>query len=156
MKRQRPEEGPAFHGNYRGYYNYRTTTTEGAARDPRLDLLREDLFRGRKCLDIGCNSGVFTRLLAEHFGCRYMLGVDIDAKLVAEARRGGITEAPGSKAAKRPAGGELAALLSDSNAFFRREDFVQDEHPDKDYDTITCFSVSKWIHLHMRSKAYLR
>ncbi|KAG7380789.1 hypothetical protein PHYPSEUDO_006790 [Phytophthora pseudosyringae] len=33
------------------------------------------------------------------------------------------------------------------NVVFKREDVVSDAHAGKDYDFITCFSVTKWIHL---------
>ncbi|GLD95492.1 hypothetical protein PINS_up004169 [Pythium insidiosum] len=33
------------------------------------------------------------------------------------------------------------------NVVFKREDIVKDAHAGKDYDFITCFSVTKWIHL---------
>ncbi|KAG7394549.1 hypothetical protein PHYBOEH_005041 [Phytophthora boehmeriae] len=33
------------------------------------------------------------------------------------------------------------------NVIFKREDVVTDAHAGKDYDFITCFSVTKWIHL---------
>uniref|UniRef100_K3X3X7 RNA methyltransferase n=1 Tax=Globisporangium ultimum (strain ATCC 200006 / CBS 805.95 / DAOM BR144) TaxID=431595 RepID=K3X3X7_GLOUD len=33
------------------------------------------------------------------------------------------------------------------NVVFKREDVVSDTHAGKDYDFITCFSVTKWIHL---------
>ncbi|CAH0481690.1 unnamed protein product [Peronospora belbahrii] len=33
------------------------------------------------------------------------------------------------------------------NVVFKREDIVSDVHAGKDYDFITCFSVTKWIHL---------
>ncbi|KAF1336467.1 RNA methyltransferase, partial [Globisporangium splendens] len=33
------------------------------------------------------------------------------------------------------------------NVVFKREDIVTDMHAGKDYDFITCFSVTKWIHL---------
>ncbi|GAB9474479.1 RNA methyltransferase [Globisporangium polare] len=34
-----------------------------------------------------------------------------------------------------------------ANVVFKREDIVTDTHAGKDYDFITCFSVTKWIHL---------
>ncbi|KAH7470853.1 hypothetical protein PRIC1_003323 [Phytophthora ramorum] len=33
------------------------------------------------------------------------------------------------------------------NVIFKREDIVSDAHAGKNYDFITCFSVTKWIHL---------
>lgn len=44
------------YGNYTRYYGYRT---EGAA-DPRLNIIKKEWFQGKRCLDIGCNTGQFT------------------------------------------------------------------------------------------------
>ncbi|KAK7844739.1 putative rna methyltransferase [Quercus suber] len=32
--------------------------------DPRLNVFRKELFEGKECLDIGCNSGIITILIA--------------------------------------------------------------------------------------------
>ena len=44
-----------IHGNYYGYYLKRPFTA-----DPRLALLADDLFTGRRVLDVGCNEGWVT------------------------------------------------------------------------------------------------
>lgn len=43
------------HGNYYGYYLKRPFTM-----DPRLALLSQDLFTGKRVLDVGCNEGWVT------------------------------------------------------------------------------------------------
>ena len=98
-----------------------------------------------------------------------MLGLDIDAALVEMARR--TSWARTAAAADGEADGEVeggsegctdgefissdgrhgaewVSRFSDPHVFFRREDFVQDAHDDGGYDAISCFSVSKWMHLH--------
>ena len=55
-----------------------------------------------------------------------MLGIDIDPRLVEAA---------------------WASPLPPGRCAFRREDFVLDPHPDHNYDTVTAFSVVKWVHL---------
>jgi SAM-dependent methyltransferase len=42
-----------------------------------------------RCLDIGCNDGTFTRQIASRFAPAYMLGIDIDARLIDAAWRQG-------------------------------------------------------------------
>ena len=72
------------HGNYDAYYGYRYQSDGGD--DPRLAAFDPSWFRGRDCLDIGCNAGRLTIAIARKFGVASMVGVDIDAKLVARAK----------------------------------------------------------------------
>ena len=203
MKRRR-EAAP--HGNYKHYYGYREDgpsvssdprfavlrweeepatprapryrlATATASTTPNaLNLRREEWFHEKKCLDIGCNDGSLTTEVARRFGCRYMLGLDIDAALVAAARRvsraraeaalqepsigsrgvgerGGEGDDGWGEPSRRPAsadddrGAAWVSRFRDSRLFFRREDFAQDAHNDGGYDVISCFSVSKWMHL---------
>ena len=46
-------------------------------------------FARRRCLDVGCNEGLVTLALAQKYHPRSMMGVDIDAALVAKACRWG-------------------------------------------------------------------
>lgn len=55
--------------------------------DPRLQLLTEDMFRGKRCLDIGCNAGYLTLTLANKYEPEHILGIDIDPSLISKARR---------------------------------------------------------------------
>eukprot|EP00743_Colponemidia_sp_Colp-15_P014178 GILK01016709.1.p1 GENE.GILK01016709.1~~GILK01016709.1.p1 ORF type:complete len:451 (+),score=36.95 GILK01016709.1:39-1391(+) len=71
-------------GNYDAYYGYRTTDRWN---DPRLSLFKRRWFEGKRCLDVGCNAGFLTISIAKRFHCSYILGIDIDSKLVAEAQR---------------------------------------------------------------------
>jgi hypothetical protein len=66
-------------------------------RDMRLDVLKREWFEGRcfllriynadedlgmRCIDVGCNNGFFSSRIAKSYRCAYMLGIDIDPKLI--------------------------------------------------------------------------
>jgi SAM-dependent methyltransferase len=74
-------------GNYRNYYSKRRNdgSTES---DVRLDLLEKhsDLFKNKRVLDIGCNSGFITINLAKRLQTESILGLDIDGYLIDRAR----------------------------------------------------------------------
>lgn len=72
------------YGNYSGYYGYRL---DGAGNDPRIDLLQAEWFRGKKILDIGCNTGVLSIRIARRFSVESIHGVDIDKSLITRATR---------------------------------------------------------------------
>jgi len=69
-------------GNYDSYYNYRY---EKRWQDPRLKLLKKDLFLNKNCLDIGCNEGSLTIMIAIRFFPKKIVGLDIDYRLVNKA-----------------------------------------------------------------------
>eukprot|EP00468_Gymnochlora_sp_CCMP2014_P001547 CAMPEP_0167742568 /NCGR_PEP_ID=MMETSP0110_2-20121227/1508_1 /TAXON_ID=629695 /ORGANISM="Gymnochlora sp., Strain CCMP2014" /LENGTH=275 /DNA_ID=CAMNT_0007626793 /DNA_START=273 /DNA_END=1101 /DNA_ORIENTATION=- len=71
-------------GNYDKYYNYRNSREKWE--DARLSVLKRSWFKNKKCLDIGCNAGIFTIQIASLFRCAHILGVDIDQNLVMRAR----------------------------------------------------------------------
>lgn len=127
MKRPR---GQFERGNYQGYYRYRKRGhgADGASEDDRFKLLQESWFRGKDCLDVGCNVGHLTRAIAAKFGAGRMLGIDVDASLVSRAA-------------------ELQGGAGDGVSFLC-EDALDCELPDGSFDTVSCFSVSKWVHLH--------
>ena len=52
-----------------------------------LQVFKRAWFQGRRCLDIGCNSGAITLSIAAQLAPRSMLGVDIDASLIRKACR---------------------------------------------------------------------
>ncbi|KAL0000023.1 hypothetical protein SO802_019625 [Lithocarpus litseifolius] len=64
-------------GNYKNYYGYRIG--QDLQEDPRLNVFKKELFEDKECLDIGCNSGIITILIAKKFRCRSILGIDIDS-----------------------------------------------------------------------------
>jgi len=116
------------HGNYNHYYLGRHAS--GDDQDPRLQLLQKDWFNGRKCLDIGCNDGSFTTQIANTFKVPYYLGIDIDPRLIDRAWQ-----------SADPQDNSVCCC-------WRREDFSTEDHVDlTGYDTVTAFSVVKWVHL---------
>jgi 7SK snRNA methylphosphate capping enzyme len=82
---QRKKSNATFeHGNYWDYYGYRNKGYHGL--DPRLEVLDPSWFSGAKCLDVGCNAGIFTLDLAVLFDIESVLGIDIDNKLINKAK----------------------------------------------------------------------
>ncbi|XP_071445757.1 7SK snRNA methylphosphate capping enzyme-like [Hetaerina americana] len=71
------------YGNYNRYYGYRNPSHTD---DNRLQYLRRDLFDGKDVLDIGCNVGHITLVIARDLGARSVIGMDIDKKLIEAAR----------------------------------------------------------------------
>ncbi|OCH92197.1 Bin3-domain-containing protein [Obba rivulosa] len=69
-----------IHGNYRGYY-----TKRPFVHDPRLTLLPTSIFKDARVLDVGCNEGWVTCEIAQSWGARRVIGVDIDDTLVRAA-----------------------------------------------------------------------
>ena len=129
--------------------------------DPRLALLRPEWFAGKTCLDIGCNSGYLTMSIANGFKCASMLGVDCDPALIAQARRikrsirwpgagnrGAAEEVVGRE--QRRDGGESNTCTDRPRIYFQQRDVmaVGAWGAEEKYDTITCMSVTKWLHLH--------
>ncbi|KAL2555210.1 putative RNA methyltransferase [Forsythia ovata] len=80
-KRNRKEV--AIFGNYRNYYGYRVG--QDLEEDPRIKALKREWFEGKKCLDIGCNSGLITIAIAKKFCCQSILGVDVDGDRIEDA-----------------------------------------------------------------------
>ncbi|CAN7115190.1 probable RNA methyltransferase At5g51130 [Brassica rapa] len=159
-KKKKSQEFCPF-GNYKNYYGYRISNDMDE--DPRLKVLKKEWFQGKDCLDIGCNSGVMTIHIAKKFGCRSILGVDIDSSLIEVARwrlRNFIrTQNQGEKKTAGADGSKEQSLsLSDGSSAetkdlfqvvsFQKENFVQTRNLDENrYDTILCLSVTKWVHL---------
>ena len=73
-----------IHGNYCAYYGYRNA---GGEDDDRMKCFEKDFFSGRDVLDIGCNVGHLTLRIARDFQPRRILGLDIDAHLIAAAKK---------------------------------------------------------------------
>lgn len=72
------------YGNYNRYYGYRNPDVE---QDVRLNSLRPEWFAGKDILDIGCNVGHITLAIACDFRPRKIVGMDIDGRLIAAARK---------------------------------------------------------------------
>jgi len=56
-------------------------------RDPRVDLFLSSWFAGKRVLDIGCNSGIFTINLGLRYRPTHITGIDIDQHLINAARK---------------------------------------------------------------------
>ncbi|CAM9222415.1 unnamed protein product, partial [Choristocarpus tenellus] len=183
MERAKPLKRKRYeHGNYEGYYSKRYSQTKPTIdhdgdMDPRLKLVKASWFKGKECLDVGCNSGVLTIALARKFRPKTMVGIDIDATLICLARKallaGANATAEESKKGVNVVEGHLQLLpraLRGSASkggqgnydlqecvSFRQEDFLAPESsrttPESSledpltYDIVTMFSVIKWIHL---------
>ncbi|KAH8106035.1 Bicoid-interacting protein 3-domain-containing protein [Cristinia sonorae] len=96
-----------IHGNYHGYY-----TKRPFIQDPRLRLLPQNLFQNARVLDLGCNEGWVTCEIAQTWGARRVIGVDIDETLVRAAwkRRRTVWSLRNSQAASMSTTGESELL----------------------------------------------
>lgn len=135
------------YGNYRSYYSFRPAST-GAAPDAdkldgRLALLDPGLFSGRTLLDIGTNAGKVAIDAVRHLGARSAVGVDIDPLLIDDANENA-----------KVAAGLGTSVGADRLAFLAGEVMrpgwfdVEREPRLVGIDTVTLFSITKWLHLH--------
>lgn len=69
-------------GNYDKYYNYRY---EERWQDQRIALLNKNYFLNKDVLDIGCNEGSLTIMIAIKFFPNNITGIDLDYKLINKA-----------------------------------------------------------------------
>lgn len=137
-KRKQPA---APQGNYGRYYGYRTE-------DPRLDYIPQDRVAGKKCLDIGCNSGLFTLKIERRFRPQSILGVDVDPSLVKAANKylEGCTDWQTFNAVAFRTEDFAAPTLAAPEVFERRGKF----------DVIFCLSVTKWVQLTAGDEGLMR
>jgi 7SK snRNA methylphosphate capping enzyme len=85
----KPKSKPFPHGNYDSYYSHRDPLSFSLPTtdlDPRLAKWNPAWFRGKRVLDIGCNSGIITCGLAARFDPELVLGLDIDPSLISKAQ----------------------------------------------------------------------
>jgi len=120
------------HGNYTSYYTFRSQNVP----DPRLTQLRP-FVQGRRTLDLGCNAGKLTLELATHFAASQVVGVDLDAGLIAAAHE-----------AKRIA---LSEGQNVEDVSFEEFDFANtwpfQGAAAGQWDVVMLLSVVKWLHL---------
>lgn len=165
--KQSKDSGRFCYGNYNRYYGYRIGGV--ATRDPRIDLLHEELFKDKEVLDIGCNTGQVTIAVARDYKPRQITGIDIDGNLIRTARKNVLRALPlpkvDGKVVKFPLSmvmiyGPLASLPSQDvstgdyphNITFSQENYVppDDSHLEgitPVYDVMLALSLTKWIHL---------
>lgn len=94
-KRYRDKDRRFRYGNYDRYYGYRN---QSHVPDSRIASLDPQWFRGKEVLDVGCNAGTVTIAVAQNFGPKSVIGIDIDSDLIREARlnvRKAIAKDPG-------------------------------------------------------------
>lgn len=71
-------------GNYPSFY-YKRYLDAIKEKDEKFSILRPEWFEGKSVLDIGCNEGVLTLLIVEHFNPKSIEGIDIDYRLIKNA-----------------------------------------------------------------------
>ncbi|XP_071044456.1 U6 snRNA methylphosphate capping enzyme Amus isoform X2 [Parasteatoda tepidariorum] len=130
---------------------------DGNSGDPRIRFFNIDFFRGKNILDIGCNTGKLTLLIANHFYPQKITGIDIDKKLLNIAERQmrnvqSFTDIPKSMPLLYGPLAKVLHMKKETNVVFLEanyvpacEDYLETQKPE--YDTILCLRVTKWIHL---------
>ncbi len=168
-----------LHGNYDGYYGYRVQGKgdgpvgeegSGVRQDPRLELLEKGWFHKKRCLDVGCNEGVFTLNLVKKFRTATMTAIDLDeylvkracvnlrrassaavaehAKCQAEQSQVEQSQAEQSQNKGRRRKEAKQTMVSLSKTWFVHGNILASKVERGSFDCITALSVSKWIHLH--------
>ena len=95
-KGKRQQDAARFcYGNYNRYYGYRNKGV--LERDPRLDVIEPELIKGKDVLDVGCNTGQVTIVVAREFSPRSIIGIDIDDHLITIARKNILRALPSPK-----------------------------------------------------------
>lgn len=134
----------AEHGNFQRYYSLRPRAVA-----LRLAALDAHLFRARSCLDVGCNEGGFSLAVAGRYRVAHMLGVDLDARLVARAEASLTRVLETHRRLLHPALPRTCASLD--KYFLERVRFevhdVMGGSIGGSFDTVLCLSVTKWVHL---------
>jgi len=128
------------HGSYRHYYSYRHgpdgSALNGLDRrlDAILDKLGKDFFDGKEVLDVGCNAGAVSLMVAKKLQAKRVVGMELDTNLVRAAKEAAAREAP------------------TADLEFREEDILTcplkrppDNLPER-FDIVMCLSVTKWVH----------
>ncbi|KAG2180484.1 hypothetical protein INT44_003488 [Umbelopsis vinacea] len=168
---QREKFHPNVYGNYKAYYSSRRD--KGQKDDPRMHMLDPSLVTDKTVLDIGCNSGNLTIILAMKYKPTHVVGIDIDPNLIHSARThlklAYSLRNPDSEEVDLDIGfkyhyfphsmstmfGFLPTLPARSspkgfpyNVEFKADDWLKTPTENETYDTIFALSITKWIHLH--------
>ncbi|XP_068149657.1 probable RNA methyltransferase CG11342 [Drosophila tropicalis] len=145
----RGDPGAVQYGNFMNYYQFNSATErvkllpskeiwDPSANDDTKDVSKKPYF----VLDVGCNSGVFTRLLHSFLEEQlkrpvYILGVDIDERLVERAKAENTIEDKISYS---------RVDILNENDFRTIFSYLQQNQHNK-FDAICCYSITMWIHL---------
>jgi len=102
------------YGNYQTHFGNKLKFT-----DDRLNYLKKEWFQNKDVLDIGCNNGQFTLIVAKNLLPRKIVGIDIDKKLVETARRN-IHQFIDSKLSETSSTGKSTAINPELPATFSK------------------------------------
>ena len=140
----------------------------------RLRSFWREWFENKDVLDIGCNAGHVTLCVARDFNPKQIVGIDIDPKLIAIARKniktyssshpnerqfpismplmfGSIPKTNSSASSSRFPGN---VSFVQGNYVPESDEFLQMVQPE--YDAILCLSVTKWVHLNWKDAGLKR
>lgn len=176
-KRRRPVSGPPTpHGSYARYYDRRDLEN-----DPRLAAILpviQALPEAPALLDVGCNVGKFTALVASAVNLAEATGIDLDPALVEKAARA--ARAKQAAACRADVAADAFSPLScrvvqrgfvagsgegecgyPFNVSFAAEDFASVvpgivAGGGARFDVVLCLSVTKWVHLDGGDAALMR
>ncbi|UYV71636.1 CWC22 [Cordylochernes scorpioides] len=145
-----------IYGNYNRYYGYRNVNEE----DVRFHTFKEEWFRNKSVLDVGCNVGHLTLKIAKEYGPKKIIGIDIDKALIFAAKKN-VRHYIDHNSSSFPISNSLChgPILEatetpkfPNNIFFVQGNYVLSSDnllstQVPEYDTVLCLSVTKWIHL---------
>ena len=149
------------YGNYSQYYGYRLKNDQ---LDARAESIEPALINNRRILDIGCNTGQLTLLLATKNQPKYVVGVDIDGKLIEIAKKNkkyyspfGILSSLFPKSIQQTYG-PLPSIDPQQNlrVFFQEMNFLDSEFEKESFDTVMALSITKWIQLNWGDEGLLK
>ncbi|XP_054160883.1 7SK snRNA methylphosphate capping enzyme-like [Oppia nitens] len=155
------------YGNYNQYYGYRNAVHN----DLRLNCLKKDWFHNKDVLDIGCNVGHITLMIAKNFEPKSIVGLDIDSQLIRIANKNirhyitsSVVQSDDFPISLPLIHGPLAMSSAGNNnndvSFPKNVRFISGNYisetdnwsspqhqRQQQFDTILCLSLTKWIHL---------
>ena len=132
---------------------------------------RREWLENKDILDIGCNAGHVTLCIARDFNPKQIVGIDIDPKLIAFARKNIKIYSNTTHPVERQFPVSMPLMFGSipnvtDSRFPGNVSFVQGNYvPENDeflqmvqpeYDTILCLSVTKWIHLNWKDAGLKR